>query len=336
MFVDEFYGGGVNDKKPITGNINVTINNSQVGTYCGGPKFGNMALGKTIITYAENTTFDRFFGAGYGGTSLFRGSNADQQQSSYPTGWLNSYYTARRGNYYDGSTKFEYRFNPIGILVGYETEFFSYAGGGTPNARFYTDYASLSVAEARDVTSTLKGCTINGDLYGGGNLGKANGNISTILENCIVKGNAYAAGFSAAVPTCEVMPTTTPTYSTYNTNTGIYSPAQYPDPIIYTWAQADAALVHGEKYIDDDKKLIYTKAVDLSDLGTVKGNTSIEIKGANSHIHGSVFGGGNASKVEGSTKVHIKDGRIDGNVFGAGNQASVTGKTDVIIGDDKQ
>ena len=105
---------------------------------------------------------------------------------------------------------------------------------------------------------------------------------------------------------------------------------------MFTWAQADAALVHGQKYIDDTKKEIYTKAVDLSDLGTVKGNTSIEIKGANSHIHGSVFGGGNASKVKGSTKVHIKDGRIDGNVFGAGNQASVTGKTDVIIGDNRQ
>ena len=100
------------------------------------------------------------------------------------------------------------------------------------------------------------------------------------------------------------------------------------------WAQADASLVHGQKYIDDTKKEIYTKAVDLSDLGTVRGSTSIEIKGANSHIHGSVFGGGNASKVIGNTKVHVKDGRIDGSVFGAGNEAEVTGKTEVIIGDD--
>lgn len=332
MLIGEFYGGGVNDKKPITGNIYVTINNSQVGTYCGGPKFGNMATDKAITTYAENTTFDRFFGAGYGGTSLFRGSNADYSRNPYPTEWLNTYYTNRRGYYYDGTTRFENRFNPIGILVGYETEFFSYAGGGSPNARFYTDYASLSVAEVRNVTSTLIGCTINGDLYGGGNLGKANGDISTTLERCIVMGSAYAAGFSAAVPTCEVMPTTPPTtYSTYNANTGIYSPAQYPAPVIYTWAQAKDALVNGQKYLDDDKKLIYTKAVDLSDLGTVRGNTTIKIKG-NSHIHGSVFGGGNASKVIGNTHVHIQGGTIDGNVFGAGNQAEVTGKTEVLIG----
>ena len=347
MLVDEFYGGGVNDKNPITGNISVTINNSQVGTYCGGPKFGNMqkviedgqTKTKTITTYAENTTFGQFFGAGYGGTSLFRGSNADAGRDPYPTDWLNTYFTSRRGKYYNGSVQLEGRFKPDGILVGYETEFFSYAGGGSRNSRFYTDYASLSVAEVGDVTTTLKGCTVLGDLYGGGNLGKAVGNLTTTLEDCTVKGNVYAAGFSAAVPTCEVMTTDTPIYySTYNTNTGIFTPAKYPEPETYTWAQATKALVHGEKYIDETKKEIYTYAVDLTDLGTVRGQTTIVIKGnsvigdAEAGTGGSVFGGGNASKVEGDTHVHIQGGTINGSVFGAGNQAEVTGKTEVVIG----
>lgn len=335
MLIDEFYGGGINDKKPITGNINVTINNSQVGIYCGGPKFGNMATGKAITTYAENTTFGRadepisgrFFGAGYGGTSLYRYRVKDvQDQTTYDQSWLSNY-TGDRGEYYNTGG------NDRGIMVSYETEHFCYAGGGNVNARFFTNYASLSVAEVKNVTTTLKGCTINGDLYGGGNLGKASGNISTTLENCIVKGSSYAAGFSAAAPTCEVMPTTPPTYSTYNGNTGIFTPVKYPKPEIFTWAQADAPLEHGLVYINDTKKEIYTKAVDLSDLGTVRGNTTIEIKGDNSHIYGSVFGGGNASKVIGNTHVHIQGGTIDGNVFGAGNQAEVTGKTEVVIGE---
>ena len=335
MLIDEFYGGGINDKKPITGNINVTINNSQVGIYCGGPKFGNMATEKAITTYAENTTFGRadepisgrFFGAGYGGTSLYRYRVKDvQNQTTYDQSWFSNY-TGDRGEYYNTGG------DDRGIMVSYETEHFCYAGGGNVNARFFTNYASLSVAEVKNVTTTLKGCTINGDLYGGGNLGKASGNISTTLENCIVKGSSYAAGFSAAAPTCEVMPTTPPTYSTYNGNTGIFTPVKYPKPEIFTWAQADAALVHGQVYINDTKKEIYTKAVDLSDLGTVRGNTTIEIKGDNSRIYGSVFGGGNASKVIGNTHVHIQGGTIDGNVFGAGNQAEVTGKTEVIIGE---
>ena len=333
MLVDEFYGGGVNEKKPITGSINITINNSRVGLYCGGPKFGNIQADKTVTTYAENTIFDSFFGGGYGGTSLFRGSNSDSPSGSYPTNWFTTYFANRRGNYYAGTETLESRFTPEGILVSYETEFFSYAGGGSTNARFYTDYAALSVAEVRNVTSHLKGCTIKGDLYGGGNLGKANGNISTTLENCKVEGSVFAGGFSAAVPTCKVMPETAPTtYASYNSSTGIFTPTKYHTPDIYTWAQADATLVHGQKYIDDTKKLIYTKAVDLSDLGTVRGNTSIVIMGA-SEIEGSVFGGGNASKVIGNTHVHIQGGTIDGNVFGAGNQAEVTGKTEVVIGE---
>lgn len=360
MLIDEFYGGGVNDKKPITGSIDVTINNSLVGTYCGGPKFGNMAENKTVTTYAENTVFNSFYGGGYGGTSLFRGSNADvNNQNNYNTDWFTSYYADRRGTYYDGTTTLDSRFTPIGILVDYEMEHFCYAGGGSVNARFHTDYASLSVAEVRNVTTTLKGCTINGDLYGGGNLGKVNGTLNTTLEDCIVNGSVYAGGYSAAVPTCEVMPTTAPTYSTYNTNTGIFTPAEYPTPDIYTWAQADAALVNGQTYIDEDKKEIYTKAVDLSDLGTVRGNTILQVTGA-THVTGSVYGGGNESKivdgrtkvvidgagvvieqdvfgggnralVQGNTSMQLKNGTINGNVFGAGNLATVEGNTRVAI-----
>ena len=325
MLIDEFYGGGINEKKPILGNIDVTINNSNVGSYCGGPKFGDMADKMTVTTNAKNTTFGSFFGAGYGGTSLYRYKNHDANgQTIYNSSWLNSY-TDNRGKYYNTNS------DDRGIMVDYETEHFCYAGGGSVNARFYTYYAALSVAKVKNVTSTLIGCTIIGDLYGGGNLGKADGDLTTTLENCTVGGSVYAGGFSAAIPTCEVMPMTPPTYSTYNTSTGVFTPTQYPPSETFTWAQAGAALVHGNSYIDDTEKLIYTKAVDLSDLGTVEGNTTIKIKG-NSHIHGSVFGGGNASKVKGNTRVYIQGGTIDGNVFGAGNQAEVTGKTEVIIG----
>ena len=63
--IDNFYGGGINGEKPVTGNIYVEINNSNVGTYCGGPKFGNMGEGKTVKTKADHTKFGDFFCAGY-------------------------------------------------------------------------------------------------------------------------------------------------------------------------------------------------------------------------------------------------------------------------------
>ena len=75
--IDNFFGGGINDAKPIKGNITTDIYNSHVTLFCGGPKFGNMtsdknnpANNKKVTTNAEGCTFGKFFGAGYGGTSL--------------------------------------------------------------------------------------------------------------------------------------------------------------------------------------------------------------------------------------------------------------------------
>ncbi len=49
-------------------------------------------------------------------------------------------------------------------------------------------------------------------------------------------------------------------------------------------------------------------------------------------IHGSVFGGGDAAKVEGNTEIHInKHAKVIGNVYGGGNMGEVDGNTKVII-----
>ena len=58
--------------KIVKGSIDVVINNSIVGKYCGGPKFGDMISGKTVKTSATGTTFNQFFGAGNGGTMILR------------------------------------------------------------------------------------------------------------------------------------------------------------------------------------------------------------------------------------------------------------------------
>ena len=359
MNIDQFYGGGTNDKKPITGNINVTINNSKVGIYCGGPKFGNMSEGKTVTTSATNTTFDTFYGGGYGGTSLYSYKSKDYSgQTTYNPGWFNDFSTDR-GKYRqiseDNSDK--------GILTSYAMEYFNYSGGDNNNARFYTLFASLSVAEVRNVNTMLTDCTIRGDLYGGGCLGKATGAITTTLNNCTIGGNVFAGGYSATAPTCNIMPATPPTFSTYNGNTGTYTPAVYPSPEAYKWTQAKSPLAENTLAIEetDGEKRIYTYVIDLSDLGTIRGNTTLTIAG-NTQIEGSVYGGGNMSKVTdghtsviingkgviinknvfgggnqaevtGNTNIHIKDGQINGSVYGGGNQARVTGKTTVVIGD---
>jgi hypothetical protein len=51
------------------------------------------------------------------------------------------------------------------------------------------------------------------------------------------------------------------------------------------------------------KNYLYTE-ISLDNLGAVNGDVTLSIKG-NSEVFGNVFGGGDQSKVEGSTKVNI-------------------------------
>lgn len=72
-----------------------------------------------------------------------------------------------------------------GIATSYEYELFAYAGFGDDNnvGRFYVNYASLSLATTHSVTSTLTGCTVLEDFYGGGNLGQVGGNTEVVIQD---------------------------------------------------------------------------------------------------------------------------------------------------------
>ena len=318
--IEEFYGGGLKESTTaqIAGNINVTINNSVVDFYCGGPKFGRVATEKTIITNATGTTFGEFYGAGYGGTSYtiikqLGNNGGDPQGTTYAQGQLYPKYTFK--------TKTD-----DGILVNYHLDFFTYAGGlGNLVSRFFNHYAKLSLAQTNNVTSTLVNCTVKQDFYGGGCLGAVEGDVTSTLTNCNIMGSAFAGGFSASIPTSMVRKAVPGSVPTYNPNSGVFNKDVLPAYEEYSWSSEVTD-------VDDDRKLLPTSQETLNNLGKVTGKTQITING-NSQIHGSVFGGGNASKVIGNTHVHIQGGTIDGNVFGAGNEAEVDGKTEVIIGE---
>ena len=49
-------------------------------------------------------------------------------------------------------------------------------------------------------------------------------------------------------------------------------------------------------------------------------------------VAGSVFGGGDAAKVDGYTKIFIRNrAKVFGNIYGGGNMGEVTGNTQVIV-----
>lgn len=317
----EFYGGGVNASRPVKGDINVVINHSMVSQYVGGPKFGYVQSGKKVETKATGTVFGYYYGASYGGTSLRKPKPNDATGATYDYNWVNDNFNLIRLS----------RSNNNELLTGYQIEFFSYAGGRTPERRLYQEWASLSLSTTRKTRSVLDSCYVKHDYFGGGRLGKVEpqDTLVSIISNSLIDGNAYGGGFSASIPTHQVMKAAVASdMPTYNGNTGIYSAITYPETEEYTWTNERLT-----NYFDQDRKLLRTSEP-LGDLGKVDGNTFIQVE--NTHVKGHVFGGGFGSEVTGNTEVVILGSSvIEKNVYGGGNAAEVGGDTRVVIGDDE-
>ena len=320
--IDNFFGGGANENGTTPGNINININNSHIDFFCGGPKFGNMAQGKKVTINATGTTFGEFYGGGYGGTALTRKELVGESPSISGNREYNISF--------DTYNRLEY--STLGIAVNYYLQYFLYAGGGNGGVqKFSVDYARLSLATVQgDIETNLTDCIILSNFYGGGSQGRVVGNITSTLNNCEVRGSAFAAGYTAKATPCIVATKKKPVYSSFIYNLGFFTSFGEAETEEFYWKAADDSHQVGSH--DDTNKYLYTTAEKITQMGEVNGDATIKIKGA-SVINGSVFGGGNESKVIGNTYVHIQGGTIDGNVFGAGNQAEVTGKTEVIIGE---
>ncbi len=359
--IDEFYGGGTNAAKPITGDVTVDIYNSHVTTYCGGPKFGDMQSGKKVTTNAEGCTFDKFYGAGYGGLSYSRKKYTDNTTYNFST--LQNYYykesdgSGDRGKFYDGTStqssqqggNTDYGKKGLGVATDFDYEFFVWTSGKT-GARFFVKFASFSLAQCNDVESNLKNCTINENFYGGGNLGKVTGTINSVLDGCTVKGNAFGAGFSATLPTLQVRDagfakdaSNNYLLPKFNKYSGMFQSGTKSGTTKFRWEHVDSYPDNGNLGMfesDTDKYVIDTINLEKSNLGkvvaatiTLKGNTTVGTPG--NDATGNVYGGGDESTVSGDTSVILEEGaHVLGNVYGGGNNGAVGGNSEVKIKDE--
>ena len=353
--ITDFYGGGVNDAKPVQGNITTDIFNSHVGTFCGGPKFGNMASGKEVVTTAEGCTFGKFFGAGFGGNSYSRKKYFDNTGPNWNT--LQSNYTGDRGKYYNGTTtglgnNAQYGYKGPGVAVDFDYEFFVWTSGAV-GGRFFVQFVSFSLAQCNNVTSTLKNCTINENFYGGGSLGKVTGDVTSTLEDCTVKGNVFGAGYSASKPKINVRSSGFSTLPKFNSGSGMFEPGvptgfgDMTGTDEFEWT-THAFPANGQNAIDESgsPKYVWTNQTLTNDnLGVVSSNVTLTLKGTTTTVGtleggnlkagtGNVFGGGDESAVTGNTIVNLQQGtHVYGNVYGGGNNGPVGGNSKVIIQD---
>ncbi|MBQ8464017.1 MAG: chitobiase/beta-hexosaminidase C-terminal domain-containing protein [Prevotella sp.] len=332
--IGRFFGGGTSSAARIKGNIDITMNNSQVDFYCGGPEFGDIGPVEsgqiqhtTVTTRATGTTFGEFYGAGFGGTSITYNREAQTNNLDITTPDTKEFNIAFT-NY--TNNRLAYKEN-YGIGNCYKFEYIFHSDGKQGVTRFYTGYAQFDLATTGNVTNTLQHCTVNGDFYGAGCQGKVDGTVTSLLTDCEVKGSAYGGGFKAESNEVDVYPTDKPTYAFYTKETGIFSEFGKVDPVQYEWRQGDATTQN-----TSSGNILYTsKDINMSELGNVTGTISLTIDGKSiigtEGSPGNIYGGGNESKSLGDTKVTLNnnDGHVYGNVYGGGNQADVGGSVTV-------
>ena len=350
--IGEFYGGGVmaqatgDTYKIVKGSIDVVINNSIVGKYCGGPKFGDMVDDKTVTTSASNTVFNQFFGAGNGGTNYMQYKNTDA--TGVPISDWSSTITS---NYTPG----KYRDKDQGYAANYDIEVINPSTGdlaGQVVNRSYYYSAQFATTNTGNVTNTLTDCTINTNFYGGGFLGGVTGNVTSTLNNCTVNGAVFGAGYSASAGTVNIhnKDKVPPVPNLY---TGMIKPQSGGTFTTYEWTNnktfGTKTLSTGSPTIEnpnnDGINYIFTE-VPLQNLGTVSGKVTLTINGTTT-VGESVYGGGEESVVAGDTEVNVTCGTIGttgkggarwGNVFGGGKgkeddvtAGQVKGNTNVTI-----
>jgi hypothetical protein len=324
--IGEFYGGGVMSQKDgptykiVKGSIDVVIDNSIVGKYCGGPKFGDMVSGKTVKTSATGTTFNQFFGAGNGGTNYVQYANTDKVESP-----ISDWSSIINANYHPG----QYRNKAQGYEADYDYEVINTSAGTQANQvvdRSYYYSAQFATTNTGDVTSTLTDCTINTNFYGGGFLGGVTGNVTSTLNNCTVRGAVYGAGYSASAGTVSISnkDKVPPVANTY---TGLIKPQSGGTSTTYYWThdKGSTSSPITPATETDPKNYFYTE-IPLDNLGSVSGNVTLTINGTTS-VGESVYGGGEESVVNGTTTVTVTGGIIGttdkggatwGNVYGGG------------------
>lgn len=316
--IGRFFGGGTSPSATITGDINVTINNSKVDFYCGGPEFGDMEEGKTVETTANNTKFGEYYGAGFGGTAI-----TYSPKDGTPAIGANVVFTG----YNYGSSRLK-NSGSLGLATCYKFEYLVHSADKNKLvARFITGYANFNLATTGNVTNNLTGCTIEKDFYGAGCQGKVNGTVTSTLTSCELKGNAFGGGYKAENNTVKVYKAAAPTLSVYNGETGIFSEFGTTTPDTFTWEQG----TEDDPVADEGHlKLKTSKGVTMTELGNVTKAISLTIDGGS--VDGAVFGGGNESKSLDNTTVVIRNGAtVENSVYGGGNLAVVNGDTHVTI-----
>ena len=315
-----------------------------------------------------------FYGGGNGGTNLYRAQIKDDTPNDMPTEakWrsdygFNAFNPVHGGNPFEEEkgyyAEFEFEVFNQSNGLGLQTV-----------ARTYNHWAQFGTTRTGAIENRLTGCVIDSSFYGGGNLGNVGGeslgnkNVTTILISDTIYGNVFAAGYSAEIPSFAAHDKTTVVFPRRNASGNVvggtidYATDEDGNVIYYQWCNIEGSTVvipsgvtipsgttvsTATPVFQDPvtKKWYCMTTKSLENLGAVSGNATITLQG-NTLVGtdtgggvpktntGNIFGGGDASGVDGNTTVILEGNtRVLGNVYGGGNEGPVGGNSEVIIRD---
>ncbi len=233
-------------------------------------------------------------------------------------------------------------------------------------ALYSLDYY-LSVASIENSSITLLGnAVINGNVYGGGNLGIVKNNTEIKVDNnVIVKGSVYGGGdgtsaianitlynaYNGVLPRFVAYGTTI-RYANTNSATSSDQTNLAKSSVLgtFNWSN-DTRLIEsttfngiykgsdsysGMELTEDEKNLLsefgnkkYVYSSSYEDVGEILGNINVEINGGNVK---QLFGGCNKANVSGKIDISVQNGTI-GNLYGGNNIGGITnGNIEIKIG----
>lgn len=182
------------------------------------------------------------------------------------------------------------------------------------------------------------------DIYGGGEMGKVDGNINITLKGGKLIGNVYGGGLGEAAHVDKAMVTGNTTINMTaegspahplsigknESERNMYGGGNLAQLKGNTTLNLNHGSISGNVY-GGGKGLSKAESGSITDYGKVTGSSTITMNNAtaDTSISGDIFGGGALGELTGNTQFTIENGTVNGYVYGGGALANVGGNTDV-------
>lgn len=288
--ISQIFGAGNDDyynKKyqAMSGTRTISVMGGEItGNIYGGSNLG-ITEGDTVITI-ENAII---------GGNIYGGGNGNNSYRATVTGNVNITIGKNgvvKGNIFGGGNQNSVITKNVVITIKENAEVFNVYGSGNGSKTSITGSSNIEILSGN----------INGNIYGGGELGSI-GTTNIQISGGAISGSVYGGGNNVGVTTSNIT-----LINSFSAN-GVYGGSNNTGTTTETHVNITGTV----------NSNIYGGG---NGTGTTVTTSTVNIE-STANVTGNVFGGGELGAV-GTSNVNLNGGIMNGNVFGGGNNVGVT------------